>query len=55
MEREAEVRTFLALVDPGGRHRLYRIRPRWLRLVDNGRGLGEKRELTVEGDHDGRH
>ena len=29
-------------------HRLYRIRPQWLRLIDNSRGLGFKEELTLE-------
>lgn len=35
----------LTLTSPGGSHRLYRIRPRWLRLIDNSHGLGFKEEL----------
>lgn len=36
-----------ALIRPGGPHRLYRIRPRWLRLIDNARGLGFKEEVSL--------
>ncbi len=32
-----------------GPHRLYRIHPTWLRLIDNARGLGAKRELCLTG------
>ena len=39
----------LGLTRPGGPHRLYRIRPTWLRLIDNARGLGAKRELCLTG------
>jgi len=39
----------LGLCRPGGPHRLYRIRPTWLRLIDNARGLGAKRELHLAG------
>lgn len=35
----------LALISPDRSHRFYRIRPRWLRLIDNSRGLGFKEEL----------
>lgn len=38
----------LPLIPVDGPHRIYRIRPRWLRLIDNSRGLGFKQELSLE-------
>lgn len=37
----------LPLISLDGPHRFYRIRPRWLRLIDNSRGLGFKEELRL--------
>lgn len=37
----------LALASLDGPHRFYRIQPRWLRLIDNSRGLGFKEELRL--------
>ena len=37
----------LALIPPDGPYRFYRLRPRWLRLIDNSRGLGFKEELLL--------
>ena len=50
---EAKFPFSLALVPSDRPHRFYRIRPRWLRLIDNTRGLGFKQELCL--DDDGRH
>ncbi len=36
----------ITLIPPGGPYRFYRTRPRWLRLIDNSRGLGFKEELV---------
>jgi uncharacterized protein YhbP (UPF0306 family) len=36
-----------ALISPDGPHRFYEIRPRWIRLIDNSRGLGFKEEITL--------
>lgn len=43
----------LALRHPDGRHRLYRIRPRRLRLIDNTLRLGDRRELWLDADEEG--
>lgn len=42
------------LIPAGGPHRFYRITPRWIRLIDNSRGLGFKEELWLEGQTPGR-
>ena len=38
----------MPLIPADGPHRIYRIRPRWLRLIDNSRGLAFKQELSLE-------
>lgn len=38
-----------ALIPAHGPHRFYQIRPRWVRLIDNSRGLGFKEEISLEG------
>jgi len=38
----------LALIPPDGPYRIYQIRPRWVRLIDNARGLGFKEEICLE-------
>lgn len=45
---EAKFPFALALVPSDRSYRFYRIRPRWLRLIDNSRGLGFKQELCLE-------
>ena len=36
-----------ALIPEGGPHCFYRITPRWIRLIDNARGLGFKEEVSL--------
>ena len=36
-----------ALMGRGAPHRFYRIEPRWMRLIDNSRGLGFSEEFQV--------
>lgn len=40
----------LALIPPDGPYRFYRLRPRWLRLIDNSVALGYKQELCLEAE-----
>ena len=40
----------LPMIPADGPHRLYRIRPRWFRLIDNSQGLGFKEELALEAE-----
>jgi len=37
-----------ALIPASGPFRFYRVTPRWIRLIDNSRGLGFKEELSLE-------
>jgi uncharacterized protein YhbP (UPF0306 family) len=36
------------LIPQDGPHRVYRIHPRWIRLIDNSKGLGFKEEFNLD-------